>query len=48
VNDVLRPRPAIGGKKWLQGMGQKGLKMEVTVQYCTKHVVGILAFKIGP
>jgi hypothetical protein len=46
-NKALGPRRAISGKRHLLGMGQKVLNMEVTVQYCIEHVIGMLAFRIG-
>ena len=41
-NKALRPRPTISGKRHLLRMGQKVLNMEVTVQYCIEHVIGIV------
>jgi hypothetical protein len=48
LNEALGPRFTVGGRRRLLGMGQKVLKVEFTVQYCTKNVIGMLAFRIGP
>jgi hypothetical protein len=47
-NEALGSRPVVGRRRQLFGMGYKMLNIEITAQYCTNHVVGMLAFRIGP